>query len=100
MLDVSQFSFAERTAFVGRETECGTIRAAIDRALAGRGSVVMLAGGPGVGKTRLAVEMAEGAGRVGFRCSVGHCFGRGESFSLLPFVGRAGSSLAAPGTSE
>src|SRR6266852_5382331 len=30
MLDVSPFSFAERTAFVGRETECGTIRAAID----------------------------------------------------------------------
>ncbi len=94
MLDVSPFSFAERTAFVGRETECGTIRAAIDRALAGRGSVVMLAGGPGVGKTRLAMEMAEDAWRVGFRCSVGHCYERDESFPLLPFVEMAESSLA------
>src|SRR5712664_2072871 len=94
MLDVSPFSLAERTAFVGRETERGTIRAAIDRALAGRGSVVMLAGGPGVGKTRLAMEMAEDAWRVGFRCSVGHCYERDESFPLLPFVEMAESSLA------
>jgi hypothetical protein len=94
MPDVSPFPFAERTAFVGRETERATIRAAIDRALAGRGSVVMLAGGPGVGKTRLAMEMAEDAWRVGFRCSVGHCYERDESFPLLPFVEMAESSLA------
>jgi AAA ATPase-like protein len=95
MPDVSPFSLAERTAFVGRETERGTIRAAIDRALkTGRGSVVMLGGGPGVGKTRLAMEMAEDAWRVGFRCSVGHCYERDESFPLLPFVEMAESSLA------
>jgi hypothetical protein len=94
MPDVSPFPLPERTAFVGRETERGTIRAAIDRALAGRGSVVMLAGGPGVGKTRLATEMAEDAWRVGFRCSVGHCYERDESFPLLPFVEMAESSLA------
>jgi eukaryotic-like serine/threonine-protein kinase len=95
MPDVSPFSLAERTAFVGRETERGTIRAAIDRALkTGRGSVVMLGGGPGVGKTRLAMEMAEDAWRVGFRCSVGHCYERDESFPLLPFVEIAESSLA------
>ena len=35
------------------------IRAAIDRALDGHGSLVMLGGGPGVGKTRLAMEMAQ-----------------------------------------
>src|SRR5216684_3221631 len=54
VLEVSPFSFAERTAFVGRESERNTVRAAIDRALTGSGSVVMVAGGPGVGKTRLA----------------------------------------------
>ena len=64
VFEVSPFSFAERTAFVDRESERSTIRAAIDRALSGHGSVVMLAGGPGVGKTRLAMEMAEYASRV------------------------------------
>jgi transcriptional regulator with AAA-type ATPase domain len=52
------------------------IRAAIDRALTGHGSLVMLGGGPGAGKTRLAMEMAEYASRVGFNCAVGHCYER------------------------
>jgi hypothetical protein len=73
VLEVSPFSLAERTPFVNRETERRTIRAALDRALSGHGSLLMLAGGPGVGKTRLAMEMADYAWRVGFRCAVGHC---------------------------
>ena len=52
----------------------------------GHGSVVMLWDGPGVGKTRLAMEMAEYASRVGFRCSVGHCYERDEPFPYLPIV--------------
>src|SRR4029077_15228851 len=51
LLDVSLFSLAERTAFVGREAERVAIRAIIDRALNGHGSLVMLRGEPGVGKT-------------------------------------------------
>jgi hypothetical protein len=84
VLDVSPFSFAERTAFVGREPERGAIRAAIDRALSGQGSLVMVGGGPGVGKSRLAMEMAEYASRVGFRCLVGHCYERDEPFPISP----------------
>ncbi len=94
VLDVSPFSLAERTAFVGRETERSAIRAVIDRALNGRGSLVMLAGGPGVGKTRLAMEMAEYASQVGFRCSIGHCYEREEPFPYLPFVEILESNLA------
>jgi predicted ATPase len=86
VLDVSPFLLAERTAFVGRETERGAIRAVIDRARTGHGSVLMLWDGPGVGKTRLAMEMAEYASRVGFRCSVGHCYERDEPFPYLPIV--------------
>jgi len=94
VLDVSPFSFAERTAFVGRETERGAIRAVIDRALNGHGSLVMLAGGAGVGKTRLAMEMAEYASQVGFRRSVGRCYEREEQFPYLPFVEILESHLA------
>ena len=39
VLEVSPFSLAERTAFVGRETERSAIRAVIDRALSGHGSL-------------------------------------------------------------
>jgi MoxR-like ATPase len=94
VLDVSPFSLAERTAFVGRETERRAISAATDRALSGHGSLVMLAGGPGVGKTRLAMEMADYASRVGFKCLVGHCYERDEPFPYLPFVEIIESSLA------
>jgi uncharacterized membrane protein len=66
-LEVSPFSQAEQTAFVGRESEGSAIRAVIDRARIGHGSIVMLFDGPGVGKTRLALEMAEYASRLGFR---------------------------------
>jgi len=70
VLEVSQFSLAERTAFAGRETERTAISAVIDRALGGRGSLVMIAGGPGVGKTRLAMEMSDYASRKSFQCFV------------------------------
>jgi predicted ATPase len=46
----------------------------------------MLAGGPGVGKSRLAMETAEYASRVGFRYLVGHCYERDEPFPFLPFA--------------
>ena len=94
VLEVSPFSLAERTAFVGRETERSAIRAALDRALGGHGSLVMLGGGPGVGKSRLATEMAEYASRVGFRCMVGHCYERDEPFPYLPFVEIIESGMA------
>src|SRR4029077_6428167 len=94
VLETSPFSLAERTAFVGRETEPAAIRPVIDRALSGNGSVVMLGGGPGAGKTRLAMETAEYASRVGFRSIVGHCYERDEPFPFLPFVEILESALA------
>ena len=93
-LEASLFSLAERTPFVGREFEGSAIRAVIDRALTGHGSLVMLWDGPGVGKTRLALEMAEYASRVGFRYSVGRCYERDEPFPYLPFVEIIESDLA------
>ena len=94
VLDISPFSLAERTAFVGRESEGIAIRSVIDHALTGEGSLVMLWDGPGVGKTRLAMEMSEYASSKGFRCSVGHCYERDEPFPYLPFVEIIEGSLA------
>jgi tetratricopeptide (TPR) repeat protein len=94
VLGVSLFFLAERTRFVGREPERTTIRAAIARAREGQGSLVMLSGGPGVGKTRLAMEMADDAARGGFRVLVGHCYERDEPFPYLPFAEIVESGLA------
>jgi hypothetical protein len=80
------FSTPPRTCFVGRENESRAIRAAIAAAQSGNGFLMMLGGGPGVGKTRLATEMAEYAAREGFVCVFGHCYERDEPFPYLPFV--------------
>jgi hypothetical protein len=94
MLPVSLYPLAEGTTFAGREVEQKAIRMAIDRALKGCGSVVMLAGGPGVGKTRLATVIAQYASQSGFRCLAGHCYERDEPVPFLPFVEIIESSLA------
>src|SRR3984957_18427740 len=54
----------------------------------------MLFDGPGVGKTRLAMEMAEYASQVGFRCLVGRCYERDEPFPYLPFAEIIESNLS------
>jgi DNA-binding CsgD family transcriptional regulator len=46
------------TPFVGRGEELAALTADLDAAVAGHGGVVLLAGEPGIGKTRLAEELA------------------------------------------
>ncbi len=46
-----------RGVFVGRERELERLRGAFDEALAGRGSMVILVGEPGIGKTRATQEL-------------------------------------------
>ncbi|MGQ0464050.1 MAG: BTAD domain-containing putative transcriptional regulator [Sporichthyaceae bacterium] len=78
-------SFAWRAPFVGRAPEREELRGLLDRAVAGRGALVLLGGEAGVGKTRLGQELAAEATRHGVRCAVGHCYeGAGEPY--LPFV--------------
>ena len=51
----------------GRDRELATLRRWRSEALAGRGRLVVLTGPPGIGKTRLAEELADGARRGGQR---------------------------------
>ena len=53
--------------FVGRHREIGELLAALDGARAGRGGLVMLAGEPGIGKTRTLQEFAALAWERGAR---------------------------------
>ena len=51
--------------FVGREKELDALRSAVTEAFSGRGQIILLVGEPGIGKTRLAEEIATYAGLRG-----------------------------------
>lgn len=72
--------------FVGRERELSTLKATVDRALGGRGSLLMVVGEPGIGKTRLADEAAVYAQLRGARTLVGRCYESEASLPYIPFV--------------
>ena len=55
----------ERSPLVGRERELALARASLERAIAGRAQVLMLVGESGIGKTRLAEEVAALASELG-----------------------------------
>jgi predicted ATPase len=76
----------ERTPFIGREQELAHLRRLLDGALVGRGELVLIAGEPGIGKTRLAQEQAAEAASKGMRPLTGHCVDRQGSPPYLPFV--------------
>ncbi|HKH22129.1 MAG TPA: protein kinase [Solirubrobacterales bacterium] len=59
--------------FVGRERELERLRGAVDAALGGRGSLQLLVGEPGIGKTRAAEEVATYARVSGARVYWGRC---------------------------
>ncbi|MDP6668171.1 MAG: AAA family ATPase, partial [Dehalococcoidia bacterium] len=59
--------------FVGRELEMAELTAALDSALESRGGLVMLAGEPGIGKTRIAEAITELAEDRGGEVLWGRC---------------------------
>ncbi len=71
--------------FVGRETELGALAARLQEAREGRGGVVLVAGEPGIGKTRLLEEFAERASREGALVLAGRCTQVEWSASYGPF---------------
>jgi DNA-binding protein Fis/predicted Ser/Thr protein kinase len=68
---------------VDREIELERLKAYLDGVLRGDGSVVLLAGEAGIGKTRLAEELKAYATLRGARWLVGRCF---EKEGIMPFA--------------
>lgn len=66
-------STASTDLFVGREREMAELTAALENALSGRGGLVLLAGEPGIGKTRTAEELAVLAAERGAEVLWGRC---------------------------
>jgi ABC-type oligopeptide transport system substrate-binding subunit/class 3 adenylate cyclase len=70
---------------VGRARELGTAREALEALQAGRGGVLVVSGDPGIGKSRLLVELRAAAEDAGVRWLEGRCVSYGESLPYWPF---------------
>jgi DNA-binding SARP family transcriptional activator len=77
---------APRGRFVGREHELGELVAGLEDAFAGRGRLFLLAGEPGIGKSRLAEELIAYARGRGARVLVGRCWEAGGAPAYWPWV--------------
>jgi tetratricopeptide (TPR) repeat protein len=76
-----------RRVFVGREAELRQLQSAFDAATSGQGSLTMVVGEPGIGKTALCEQLATYVALRGGRALVGHCYEEGSlSLPYLAFV--------------
>ena len=74
------------SAFVGRERELAELAGGLDDAFAGRGRLFLLAGEPGIGKSRLADELSAHATVRGAQVLVGRCWEAGGAPAYWPWV--------------
>jgi len=77
---------SRKSDFIGRQQELAVLTAALDDALSGRGQMVMLAGEPGIGKTRLAQELASRAESLGAQVLWGWCYEHAGAPPYWPYV--------------
>src|SRR5437870_10743139 len=84
---------AERTPFVGREAERAELRRLLEQAVAGHGSIVLIRGEPGVGKTRLAQELILEARKHGMFDSTGRCYEMEGAPPYIPYIEMLQQSL-------
>ncbi len=71
---------------VGRAGEVERLVTVLEEVAAGKGNVVLLAGDPGAGKTRLGQEILVAAWRRGFHILPGRCYETGQSVPYFPFL--------------
>jgi predicted ATPase len=71
---------------VGRGRELAQLDSGLANAFAGRGSLILLTGEPGIGKTALAREFVEQAGAAGATWAWGSCWDGGGAPAYWPWV--------------
>ena len=73
------------------------MRAALEESIAGRGGCFLISGEPGIGKTRLADELAADAASRGIRVAWGRCWEGGGAPAYWPWVEIVRSFVLEPG---
>ena len=71
---------------IGRDAERAQLLQSLDQAKSGRGSLILLLGDAGVGKTRLAEEALAAARRLGCQTLVGRCYEQEGTPALIPYI--------------
>jgi DNA-binding CsgD family transcriptional regulator/tetratricopeptide (TPR) repeat protein len=71
---------------IGRERELAFGTQLLDEARRGKGTLLLLGGEAGVGKSRLLRELTGGGSRTGFRLLVGVCQEHDRDFPFAPFL--------------
>ncbi len=72
--------------FVAREAELATLRALLEAALDGERGIALIGGAPGIGKTRMAMELARKAETLGFETLVGRTHGGAGAPPFWPWA--------------
>jgi hypothetical protein len=72
--------------FVGRAQELENLRDALEEGAAGRGSLVLITGEPGIGKTRLMQEFAKVASLADWRVLIARCWEEGGAPAYWPWI--------------
>lgn len=91
--------YQRATGLVGRQQELDRLLAAWDAARGGSGAVVTISGEPGIGKTRLAIELLERARAQGARTASCQALDLGGAAPLglwAELIGEASRDLDAP----
>ena len=87
---------ARLTPFVERDAERASLRRLVDDALAGHGGWALVAGEPGVGKSRLVAEIGDEAQAGGMRVLAGHCVEMSGAPPYLPYVEMIEQAISNP----
>jgi len=89
-----------QTPFVGRERERADLRRAVEDTRLGHGSLVLVSGEAGVGKTRLTQEIDAEADARGLRVLVGHSTRDAGRAPYLPFTEMVEQGMVTPRSPE
>jgi DNA-binding winged helix-turn-helix (wHTH) protein/tetratricopeptide (TPR) repeat protein len=81
-----QFRARPPSGMVGRERELASLLSGLEEAPSRHRRLFLISGEPGVGKTRMADEVAAGADAKRMAIMVGHCSEHDEAVAYLPFV--------------
>ena len=87
-------AFVHRSPLAGREKELDVLETALERASGGQRQTVLLAGEPGIGKTRLTEELEARARQRGFVVLRGHCFDTAGQRAFGPWAQMLERALA------
>jgi DNA-binding CsgD family transcriptional regulator len=99
-MDVSPSSPTAPPPLVGRDRELALLHDRLTAAQGGRGSLVLISGEAGIGKTALADRLARAAADVSATVLAGHCYDRTETPPFGPWSEIARRAEALVGAAE